>query len=222
MVTLFYFGINTEIAFMKVGDQIEFVNHQGGGVITKISNNIVWVEMTDGLEIYCGINEVYKSQISAIKKVKRQSQKSKNTITNKNLKDSEINWEEKKPIVIKVKDKDFHVHPSIIGESAKPLNKGNEPEIRWVIDLHIEEIIDDYRRLSNGEILEIQLKKFNQVIQDAIKKKIKRLIVIHGVGKGVLKNEIMKEACNYNVISIHDAPYIEFGKGATEMILSTQ
>jgi hypothetical protein len=222
MVTLFYFGINTEIAFMKVGDQIEFVNHQGGGVITKISDNIVWVEMTDGLEIYCGINEVYKSQISAIKKVNRQSQKNKNTITNKNQKDSEINWEEKKPVFKKVKDKDFHVHPSIIGESAKPLNKENQTEIRWVIDLHIEEIIDDYRRLSNGEILEIQLKKFHQVIQDALKKKIKRLIVIHGVGKGVLKNEIMKEVCNYNIISIHDAPYLEFGKGATELVLSTQ
>lgn len=89
---------------------------------------------------------------------------------------------------------------------------------RSVIDLHIEKLISDYKHLSNSEIISIQLKEFEKWFDNAIVHKQSSLIVIHGVGKGKLKEEIheilksKKEVKSF--VNQYDA---RFGFGATEI-----
>lgn len=58
------------------------------------------------------------------------------------------------------------------------------------VDLHIEKLANDWKHLSNAEILEIQLRACDYALSNAIGAGAESLTIIHGVGKGVLKNEI--------------------------------
>jgi len=88
------------------------------------------------------------------------------------------------------------------------------------VDLHIHELVDDFRGLSNGEILEIQMEHFKQKLEDANKKRVKKIVFIHGVGAGKLKQEIRRELDRKkNKLSYQDASYQEYGYGATMVIL---
>ncbi len=89
---------------------------------------------------------------------------------------------------------------------------------RSVIDLHIEKLTDNYRRMSNYEILQLQLKTFEKYYQLAIVHHQPSLIVIHGVGEGVLRNEIhdilrLKKEVKTFVNQFHP----NYGFGATEI-----
>jgi len=84
------------------------------------------------------------------------------------------------------------------------------------IDLHIQELLDDFRGLSNGEILEIQMKHFKAKLDEAMQKGPKRLVFIHGVGNGTLKLELRKELDKKtNKLTYQDASFKEYGYGAT-------
>ncbi|HAP00430.1 MAG TPA: hypothetical protein DCQ93_00760 [Bacteroidetes bacterium] len=60
------------------------------------------------------------------------------------------------------------------------------------IDLHAGSLGINERELSAGEILNKQLSVFKNVLNRAMVNKRDRLIVIHGYGKGKLKNEISR------------------------------
>ncbi|MBI9067779.1 MAG: DUF2027 domain-containing protein [Salinivirgaceae bacterium] len=84
------------------------------------------------------------------------------------------------------------------------------------VDLHIHELLDDFRGLSNGEIMEIQLDHFKGKLEDAIKNRVKKIVFIHGVGNGTLKLEIRNELDRMkNKLSYQDASFQEYGYGAT-------
>ncbi len=85
------------------------------------------------------------------------------------------------------------------------------------IDLHIEELIDSYKPLTNGQILNIQLERFEKEMNVCITKGFKKLIVIHGVGNGKLKTEITALLKSYNGVTYFDASYKDYGFGATEI-----
>jgi len=94
------------------------------------------------------------------------------------------------------------------------------PEIKEV-NLHIEELIDTHSGMSNGEIVQLQMQHFHQELSKATKDhNIKRIVFIHGVGKGVLKAEIRKVLKKeYPYLDFQDASYQEYGYGATMVIL---
>ncbi len=83
------------------------------------------------------------------------------------------------------------------------------------VDLHIEQLIDDYQRMNSMEILNTQLSYFRRVLESALINNIQKLVVIHGVGAGILKAEIRRELQEYDYIEVHDAPIAEYGVGAT-------
>ena len=61
------------------------------------------------------------------------------------------------------------------------------------IDLHIHQLIDDTRGLSNADMLKLQLDTFRKEMDKAIANGVKKIVFIHGVGDGVLKNELRRE-----------------------------
>lgn len=86
------------------------------------------------------------------------------------------------------------------------------------IDLHIEKLSSDFRDLSASGILEIQLKAFESAFDRALAEGLEKLIVIHGVGNGFLRNEVHKRlAGNPAIRHFKDARKERFGYGATEI-----
>ena len=113
-----------------------------------------------------------------------------------------------------VNEKDKENRPVEIEKKAQPLSEILE------VDLHIEELIDSVSGLSNREILEIQMDKFMSEMELAIKNRVKRVVFIHGVGNGVLKQEIAKRlSSKYARFQFQDASFQEYGFGATMVIL---
>ena len=90
-----------------------------------------------------------------------------------------------------------------------------KPLTVWEVDLHIEEIMESHAGLSNTEIMLKQLTEFRSMFKKAKKEGIHKLIVIHGVGEGVLKNEIRTYLSQQDQIEVYDADFSEYGKGAT-------
>ncbi|HUW06586.1 MAG TPA: DUF2027 domain-containing protein [Williamwhitmania sp.] len=98
-------------------------------------------------------------------------------------------------------------------------NKVVTPEMEEV-DLHIEELVDDYSTLTSKEILDIQLARFTTSLEGAIKSKVKRIVFIHGVGNGKLKFELRKLLdTTYAKLRYQDASFKEYGYGATLVML---
>jgi hypothetical protein len=90
------------------------------------------------------------------------------------------------------------------------------------VDLHIHELVDKHEHMANSEIVSIQLEHFERMLRIAENKKIPRIIFIHGVGQGVLRAEIRKMLHDYYPnCEFHDAPYNEYGYGATEVRIYT-
>ncbi|MEI6815654.1 MAG: DUF2027 domain-containing protein [Bacteroidota bacterium] len=87
------------------------------------------------------------------------------------------------------------------------------------VDLHIEELIDDIRGMSNAEIIKIQLRHFDHKLNEAITNKMRSIVFIHGIGKGVLKNEIISILDTMDGITYSSASMQKYGNGATEVFL---
>lgn len=119
---------------------------------------------------------------------------------------------------IQIKQESFSKIKGVIQETKTKLRR-NE------IDLHIEELVDYHGDMTNHEILMRQMTACKQFIQRAIDGNLKRVVLIHGKGEGVLKTEIhtyLNKLSVYHEIRIEysDAPYTEYGMGgATEVFL---
>ena len=82
------------------------------------------------------------------------------------------------------------------------------------IDLHIEILNINYKYLDNFEIVQIQLNECHLRIEKALNSNYQKLIIVHGVGAGTLKNEVHRLLRNYNLRF-----YLSKDAGATEVML---
>ena len=88
------------------------------------------------------------------------------------------------------------------------------------IDLHINQLLDTTAGMSNQEMLDYQMGKFNEVMNENKNHKNKKIVFIHGKGDGVLKKEILKAIKNqYKKAYFQDASFQEYGYGATMVII---
>ncbi len=84
------------------------------------------------------------------------------------------------------------------------------------IDLHIGELLDDTHGMSNSEILNYQLDKFREVLDQYKNKREQRIVFIHGKGDGVLRKALLDELKRkYPAFRHQDASFQEYGFGAT-------
>jgi predicted house-cleaning noncanonical NTP pyrophosphatase (MazG superfamily) len=102
--------------------------------------------------------------------------------------------------------------------TEKPVQKKNEEIVE--IDLHIDEIIDSTKGLSKTEILQIQKDKVESEMKLAIQTGVKKIVFIHGIGQGVLKQEVINMLkTKFKKYYFQDASFQEYGYGATMVIL---
>lgn len=100
---------------------------------------------------------------------------------------------------------------------ASKLRQHLEPA-KQEVDLHIEKLSPDYESMDNLEMLALQLSTFEKYLDLAIAHRQPRLIAIHGVGTGKLRDEIheilrLRREVKTFVNRYHPA----YGYGATEI-----
>ncbi len=87
------------------------------------------------------------------------------------------------------------------------------------VDLHIEKLVPDPSGLSPYEMLDRQLNAARGQLEFALRKRIQRLVFIHGVGEGVLKEELYTLLRRYDGVRFSEADYRTYGQGATEVFI---
>lgn len=102
-----------------------------------------------------------------------------------------------------------------------PVNKDTDVVVAdREVDLHIEKLVIDSGKMSNAEMLHLQLAKFQQTLDRAIAGGVDRLYIIHGNGKGKLKKEIHHLLKSYKEVkSFNNDYHPKYAFGATEIIL---
>ncbi|MDC7996177.1 Smr/MutS family protein [Altibacter sp. HG106] len=176
---------------MKIGDRVSVVDDVLSGVVTDIVGNTVHIDSDEGFPL-----KYHPSELVVIEKntlLKRID--SEDIFTHKQLKESKPR---KKRPVSKRKEK---VRP--------PME----------VDLHIQKLTKNYMRLSNYDMLELQLDTAKRQLDFALSKRIQRVVFIHGVGEGVLKAELESLFRRYDNITYGIADARKYGHGATEVYI---
>jgi hypothetical protein len=89
---------------------------------------------------------------------------------------------------------------------------------KYELDLHIEQLTADAKGLTNAEIIKIQLDTLQQYLQLAIVHRQERMIVIHGLGKGKLRDEVHAMLKTTPEVSRYKNEWSgKYGFGATEI-----
>ncbi len=172
----------------SIGQKVVFMNEPGGGTIKSIGATKIVVIDEDGFEQPCRLDEIAPVHGE----------------------EYHLNADD---IVAINADESFatinhHVKNGFLTGKRKPIDV-------WEIDLHIETTADSHSGLSNGEILAKQMRELRTFYQRAKSKRIRKLVIIHGVGLGVLKEEVRTFLDRQDSIDYFDADFREYGKGAT-------
>jgi len=172
----------------KVGDQVEVLDDTTQGVVVKVDGKQITVETTEGFLLHFVASELLKIGGS-------------NDIKVSNFEVAQIKAEKETP-------KNRH------SRKLRPKER-NAPKME--VDLHINKLTPSTRGMSNYEMLNIQLDTAKRQLDFAIRKKIQKVVFIHGVGEGILKEELQYLFKRYDNIKYYDADYQKYGMGATEV-----
>ena len=117
----------------------------------------------------------------------------------------------------------FHDKEPVAAPGKSPANQRNwllqaGRDAVFEVDLHLEELLDSTAGMDNFEMISYQLRYFEQCLDEAVERRIRKFVAIHGVGKGRLREEIRKILKNRSV-EFSDAAYGKYGYGATEIRL---
>lgn len=93
----------------------------------------------------------------------------------------------------------------------------NTPKME--VDLHIHQLTNSTKGMNNFDMLNLQLDTAKRQLEFAIRKRIQKVVFIHGVGGGVLKEELNYLFNRYENVKFYDAEYKKYGLGATEVYI---
>ena len=113
-----------------------------------------------------------------------------------------------------IKAKELPVKRSFVKEK-----KSKKDDFVLEVDLHIEKLVPNKRGMSNYDILTLQSETAKRQIEFAIKNRMPKVVLIHGVGEGVLKAELDFLLGRYEGVTFRDADYQKYGLGATEVYI---
>ena len=173
--------------YFNIGKKVAVLDDILKGVIVSLNGQVVGIKDDDGM-----VYEYNQNELVVIEEDQHQLSKYSdinNPLFNDKLQDQ------------KVKVSSF---------------KKENNEVILEVDLHINQLIKSTKGMDNFEMLSLQLETAKRKIEYAISKRISKIIFIHGVGEGVLKNELHYLFGRYPV-RFYDASYKKYGLGATEV-----
>ena len=174
------------------GDKVAVLDDAIRGVVVSVDKAKVIIEDELGFEL------TYEER-HLVKIAKDQSELSKFSDINNPLLRAKTQPEKKKNYQIKKNKKEGTVPP-------------------MEVDLHIQNLVKSKRGMQNFDMLTIQLDTAKHKLEFAIRKRIPRIVFIHGVGEGVLQKELHYLLGRYPV-KISEGSYLKYGKGATEVYI---
>lgn len=189
----------------KIGDFVRFLNDEGEGTIVSFSNEqAALVEDSSGFAFDHPLKELVKIENSK-HEFSQYNQVQPNT---REMLDRNVDAH-----AVNAASKDFKNRYKERAANEFPHNAD-----LFEVDLHIHELLDNFERMTNGEIVTIQMEHFERMLAIAEKKKVKKVIFIHGVGQGVLRAEIRSFIKSYYPqCEFLDGNYQKYGHGATEV-----
>lgn len=179
------------MAKFNVGDKVSAVNEVFEGKVISNNNTIVLVESEDGFLIEFSEKELIKIENELDFKV------SSTQGIQAAIKEKEIRSASKKNNLV--------------------ASKKSIPAME--VDLHIEKLVPTTKGMDNFDILNIQMDTAKRQLDFAIKKRLQRVIFIHGVGEGVLKSELEALFRRYDFLKYYEANLQKYGRGATEVYI---
>lgn len=190
-----FFEINEKdvvasLQMFKIGDKVEVLDDTISGVVTNIAGNEITVETDMGFQISFAPKELIKVAGS-------------NTIRVSNYDIAQVKKEKEQP-----KRKNSKVLKS---------KERNVPKME--VDLHINQLLKSSKGMGNYDILNLQLETAKRQLNFAIQKRIQKIVFIHGVGEGILKEELYFLFNRYDNLKFYDADYQKYGLGATEVYI---
>ena len=174
---------------MEVGDTVSVLDEDLSGVVTSIHADTVFIETLDGFAMQFQRNELVVEDA---------------LLGNRSAPDD---------LAAIVAQKEIRKKPK--NKKIKAKNRKLPP---MEVDLHIHQLTDA-KHLSNFEMLNIQLEEAKRQLEFAMRKKIQRIVFIHGVGQGVLRIELEYLFKQYESLKYYDADYKKYGVGATEVYI---
>ncbi|MCC6186259.1 MAG: Smr/MutS family protein [Chitinophagaceae bacterium] len=116
---------------------------------------------------------------------------------------------------LKPKEKEFVKIEAIVPKTKQKITSIKDIP-KYEVDLHFEALLPDAKGLTNAEILQIQIATLNKYLQLAISNQQDKMVIVHGIGKGVLRNEVIKILkSNEFVHNIESGWQAGYGFGAT-------
>ncbi len=180
------------------GDEVSFLNDVGGGLVLQIiGRDQAKVRTHDGFELVYPIKELVLNARDPSRSVSDHEAQ---------LRASDDRMAERIE-----RDKGRGASAGNGGYAPKPVDDPGVMEV----DLHLHKLVEDESALSDGEKLRFQLEFFERRLNTAIRERKKRVIVIHGVGEGILREEVRKALQFYEGVRFDDADPRKYGYGAT-------
>lgn len=118
--------------------------------------------------------------------------------------------------------KHLDVHDDFVYDSkTKKVNiheVKSKAEFKHEIDLHIEKLTANSKDLDRSAIVQLQLKVFENYLEQAVRLGVDRVFIIHGIGEGKLKNAVNQRLrMNPYVKKYKNEYHAKYGYGATEV-----
>jgi len=173
----------------SIGDSVEVIDENLGGIVCAINDTKITFCCDDGFEYTYLANQLIRYD--------NEGNASHQT-------DSKFN---------------FKTDDYAIGEIRPQFSisfKGKKP----IFDLHLEELAPSHHFYLKHDALCFQLNFVREVIEKAKKSRRRRMVFIHGMGTGTLREALRKMlAEEHPNIEFFDGSYESFGQGATEIII---
>lgn len=176
---------------IEVGDLVSVIDEPITGEVVRMTPKEVVLKTEDGFEMLFLMNEVVKIQKNDVISVSYED-------IHNVIKEKEIHKKKPKRQVIKSKNRE-----------VPPME----------VDLHIEKLVSSTRGMTSYDIVTLQLDTAKRQLDFAIHKRIPRVVFIHGIGQGVLKEELRYLFGKYDNVNITDADYKKYGLGAMEVYI---
>jgi preprotein translocase subunit YajC len=176
---------------MKKGDKVSAVDDLVNGVVTKVDGDTITIITDDDFEMQYARKELI--------------------VIGEELLGDAINFNEISHAISEKEEKKPVKRPKLRSKDR------NLPAME--VDLHIQQLTRDYKRMSNYDMLSLQLDTAKRQLEFAIGKRIPKVVFIHGVGEGVLRAELEFLVNRYDNLKFYDADFQKYGRGALEVYI---